>query len=481
MSNKKVTNITSKSENITQWYTDVCLKAELMDYASTKGFIIYRPDGYALWESIKEYFDKRIKALGVKNVYLPSLIPMNLLKKEADLVAGFAPECAVITKGGNKELVEPLVVRPTSETLFCDHFKNIVHSYNDLPIKYNQWCSVVRWEKTTRPFLRGSEFLWQEGHCLFETENEAKEFALTMLREYSMIGSELLAIPFVTGAKPSSEKFAGAEDTYTIEAIMPDGQALQSGTSHYLGQAFPKAYDIKFQGKDNKIDYPHYISWGVSTRLLGGLIMVHGDDEGLVLPPRVAPTQVVIIPIKMDSDPNVLKVCKDLEAKLTKNNVRVYLDSSNKTPGWKFAQYEMKGIPLRIEVGPKDLAENMVTISKRFDYSKEKVSLDNIAENIPTILEDIQSGMYKKALTFLNNHIVECHNYEEVKNVITSGGGFAKMMVCSKNEAMIEEKLKAELNATPRVMPFDQRGFQEEDTITGEKGADTVIYFARAY
>lgn len=478
---KKVTSITSKSENLTQWYTDVCVKAELMDYASTKGFIIYRPDGYALWEGIKEYFDKRIKALGVKNVYLPSLIPMSLLKKEADLVNGFAPECAVVTKGGNKDLAEEMVVRPTSETLFCDHFKNIVHSYNDLPVLYNQWCSVVRWEKTTRPFLRGAEFLWQEGHCLFETENEAREFTLTILREYNALGSELLAIPFVMGAKPSSEKFAGAKDTYTIEAIMPDGQALQSGTSHYLGQDFPKAYGIRYQGRDNQLDYPHYISWGVSTRLLGALIMVHGDDEGLVLPPRIAPTQAVIIPIRMDSDPEVLKVSKEIYSELQKAGVRVVLDDSKKTPGWKFSQYEMKGIPLRVEVGPKDIANGVVTLTKRYDSSKMTMPISELAERIPALLEEIQAGMYQKALTFLNAHITECHNYDEVKDVITSGKGFAKMMVCSKNEGMIEEKLKAELNATPRVMPFDQRPFQNTDTITGEENPDTVVYFARAY
>ncbi len=481
MSQKKVTSITSKSENLTQWYTDVCVKAELMDYASTKGFIIYRPDGYALWENIKEYFDKRIKALGVRNVYLPSLIPFSLLKKESELVEGFAPECAVVTRGGNKTLAEELVVRPTSETLFCDHFKNIVHSYNDLPVLYNQWCSVVRWEKTTRPFLRGAEFLWQEGHCLFETENEAREFTLTILREYNRIGTDLLAIPFVMGAKPSSEKFAGAKDTYTIEAMMPDGQALQSGTSHYLGTDFPKAYNIRFQGRDNKLDYPHYISWGASTRLLGALIMVHGDDEGLVLPPRIAPIQAVIIPIRMDIDPNVLKACREMEEKLKKAGVRVYLDDSNKTPGWKFSQYEMKGVPLRIEVGPKDLANNVATLTKRYDSSKTTMPIEEMEEKLPSFLEEIQASMYQKAYNFLQEHIHECHSYEEVKEVIQNGKGFAKMMVCSKNEAMIEEKLKAELNATPRVMPFDQRPFQNKDTITGEENPDTVIYFARAY
>ena len=338
MGEKKVTSITSKSENITQWYTDVCLKAELMSYAKTKGFIIYRPDGYALWEEIQNFFNKRIKALGVRNVYLPSLIPMSLLQKEKDHISGFAPECAVVTRGGNKMLQEEMVVRPTSETLFCDHFKDIVHSYNDLPVKYNQWCSVVRWEKTTRPFLRGSEFLWQEGHTLHSSEEEARAFTLTILRNYNDLGRELLAIPFVMGQKPASEKFAGAVDTYTIEALMPDCQALQCGTSHYLGTGFPEAYGIKYLSKENKIEYPHYTSWGISTRLLGALIMVHGDDEGLVLPPKIAPTQVVIIPIRMDTNPEVLKKAKEIEEKLKAEGVRVYLDDSNKTPGWKFAQ-----------------------------------------------------------------------------------------------------------------------------------------------
>lgn len=477
----KVKSITAKSENLTQWYTDVCTKAELMDYASTKGFIIYRPDGYALWEGIKEYFDKKIKALGVRNVYLPSLIPMNLLKKEADLVEGFAPECAVVTRGGNKSLSEEMVVRPTSETLFCDHFKDIVHSYNDLPVKYNQWCSVIRWEKTTRPFLRGAEFLWQEGHCLFASKDEASEFALTILREYNNIGRELLAIPFIMGPKPASERFAGAEETYTIEALMPDGQALQSGTSHFLGTAFPEAYGIRYLSKENTLSYPQYISWGVSTRLLGALIMVHGDDDGLVLPPRIAPTQAVIIPIRMDSDPQVLQQAKTLEAELSNAGIRVSLDASDKTPGWKFAQHEMKGIPLRIEIGPKDIEKHQITITRRFDGVKEMIPFEEAAKHILSELDEIQEAMYQKAYAFLTSHITECHTYEEVKDVITSGKGFAKMMVLSANETMIEEKLKTELNATPRVMPFDQRAFQSKDTITGEEGADTVVLFARAY
>lgn len=481
MADKKVTSITSKSENITQWYTDVCLKAELMSYAKTKGFIIYRPDGYALWEEIQNYFNKKIKALGVKNVYLPSLIPMSLLEKEKEHISGFAPECAVVTRGGNKQLAEEMVVRPTSETLFCDHFKDIVHSYNDLPVKYNQWCSVVRWEKTTRPFLRGSEFLWQEGHTLHASEEEARAFTLTILRNYNDIGRELLAIPFVMGQKPSSEKFAGAVDTYTIEALMPDCQALQCGTSHYLGTGFPEAYGIKYLGKDNKIAYPHYTSWGVSTRLLGALIMVHGDDEGLVLPPRIAPTQVVIVPIRMDTNPEVLKACKEVEEKLKAQGVRVYLDDSNKTPGWKFAQYEMKGIPLRIEIGPKDLEKGQATMTKRYDSSKTSLPLEEIESGVPSLLNEIQEGMYQHALKFLNDHIIECHNYDEIKDVISNQKGFAKMMVKSSLEEDIEKKMKEEFNATPRVMPFDQRPFQSIDSYTGEEGADRVVYFGRAY
>ncbi len=480
MADKKVKNITSKSENLTQWYTDVCLKAELMDYAQMKGFIIYRPDGYALWENIQEYLNKRIKALGVRNVYLPTLIPMNLLQKEKDHISGFAPECAVVTRGGNKPLAEECVVRPTSETLFCDHFRSVVHSYNDLPVKYNQWCSVIRWEKTTRPFLRGSEFLWQEGHTLHESEVEAREFALSILRIYNEMGRDLLAIPFVMGQKPASEKFAGAVDTYTIEAIMPDGQALQSGTTHYLGTGFPEAYGIKYQDKDNKIAYPHYTSWGVSTRLLGALIMVHGDDEGLVLPPKIAPIQVAIIPIRMDSNPEVLKKAREIEEKLKNAGVRVHLDDSDKTPGWKFAQYEMKGIPLRLEIGPKDMEKGQVVLTKRYDSSKVFMNIDELEEKIPLLLEEIHTGMYNKALAFTNEHIVECRTFEEAKDVITFGRGFAKVMTSSACEEEDEKKMKEELNATPRVMPFDQRPFAEKDFITGED-ADTVICFGRAY
>lgn len=480
MADKKVKSITSKSENIAKWYTDVCTKAELRDYAQAKGFIIYRPDGYALWEGIQSYFDKRIKQLGVKNVYLPSLIPRSLLEKEEDFIKGFAPECAVVTRGGSKDLSEPFVVRPTSETLFCDHFKDIVHSYNDLPVKYNQWCSVVRWEKTTRPFLRGSEFLWQEGHTLHESENEAREFALSILRLYNEMGRDLLAIPFVRGKKPESEKFAGAVDTYTIEALRPDGQALQCGTTHYLGQNFCKAYNIRYLNKENQICYPHYTSWGRSTRLIGALIRIHGDDEGLVLPPMIAPTQVRIIPIRADKDKRIRETANQIKDELAKQGVRIEIDSSDKTPGWKFSQYERKGIPLRIEIGPKDIEKGTLALSIRYSGEKKFLAIEEAVKEIPQLLKEIQEGRYQKALAFLNSHIHEVHSYEEIKQVVTTGGGFAKTRTNHQDEAEDEAKLKADFNATPRVMPFNQEAFDEKDALTGNK-ADHVVYFARAY
>ena len=475
---KTVLNITSKSKDITQWYTDVCLKAELMDYATTKGFIVYRPDGYSLWEEIQNYLNKRFKELGVRNVYLPTLIPMSLLNKEKEHVKGFAPECAIVTKGGNKVLQEEMVIRPTSETLFCDHFKDILHSYNELPILYNQWCSVVRWEKTTRPFLRGSEFLWQEGHTLHLDENEARAFALSILRIYEDLGRELLAIPFVSGQKTESEKFAGAVSTYTIEALMPDGQALQCGTTHYLGTGFPEAYGIKYTSKDNTICYPHYTSWGVSTRLLGALIMLHGDDNGLVLPPKIAPIQVVIIPVRSETNSEILKTCKKVADELSKKDIRVKIDDSNKSPGWKFSQYEMKGIPLRIEIGPKDLEKNSCMITKRYSEEKTFLPLDNIADSILKTLNDIQEGMYQKANDFLLNHIYECHNKEEVDDILKGHKGFAK--VVSNETAEEENYMKEKYSATPRVIPFNQRLFQENDSLDDKKG-EKVIYYARAY
>ena len=478
MSDKKVRFIASKSEDITKWYTDVCLKAELMSYAKTKGFIVYRPDGYSLWEEIQDYFDKRIKALGVRNVQMPTLIPLSLLNKEKDFVQGFAPECAVVTMGGDKRLAEPMVVRPTSECLFSDHFKDIVHSYNDLPVKYNQWCSVVRWEKTTRPFLRGAEFLWQEGHTLHASEEEARQFALTILRLYDQMGKDLMAVPFVTGKKPDSEKFAGAKDTYTIEALMPDGQALQCGTTHYLGTGFPECFGIQYLDKDNKLKYPHYTSWGVSTRLLGAIIMVHGDDEGLVLPPHMAPTQVVIIPIRSEQEPKVKETCHKLKNELVEKGIRVLLDDSNKTPGWKFSQYEMKGIPVRIEIGPKDLEKDSCTLSLRYNFEKRTLPLAEVAIKLPEILEEIHQGMYQKALGYLKSNIHPCSTLEDIDKVLKNHQGFARIL--STGEKEDEVYMKEKYSATPRVLPFDEKFEGGKDPISG-KDATEVIYYARAY
>ena len=359
--------ITARDVDFAKWYTDVCLKAELMDYSSVKGFIIYRPYGYAIWENIQNYLDKKFKETGHQNVYMPMLIPQNLLNKEKDHVEGFAPECAVVTKGGLEELDEPCVIRPTSETLFCEHYSKIVKSYRDLPKLYNQWCSVVRWEKTTRPFLRGSEFLWQEGHTVHATKEEAVEETLRMLNIYKNMAANLLAIPMVTGLK--TEKFAGAEATYTIETLMHDGKALQSGTSHYFGQGFAKAFDMKFLNQDNKLEYVYQTSWGASTRLIGATIMVHGDDNGLVLPPRVAPIQVRIIPIR-DTEPGVIETAQKLKEELIKKQIRVDIDESQKSPGFKFSEAEMRGIPIRIELGPKDIEKNKCIVVKRNDNQK---------------------------------------------------------------------------------------------------------------
>ena len=477
---KKVKFIASKEEDITSWYTDVCQKAELMSYAKTKGFIVYRPDGYALWENIQEYLNKKFKEVGVRNVYLPSLIPMSLLNKEKEHIKGFAPECAVVTKGGEKLLAEEMVIRPTSETLFCDYYKDILHSYNDLPIICNQWCSVIRWEKTTRPFLRGSEFLWQEGHTLHQDKQEARKFALDILKIYRDLGKDLLAIPFIAGKKTDSEKFAGAEETFTIEALMPDNQALQCGTSHYLGQSFCQHFNIKYQNKDNQVVYPYYTSWGVSTRLLGALIMLHGDNNGLVLPPKIAPTQVVIIPIKGNESKEVRDVSNKIYKDLNKAGIRTVLDNNEKnTPGFKFAKYELKGVPLRIEVGPKDLENNKITLSIRYSGEKETIILkNNIAKDINEKLNEIHDAMYNNLLTKLEERIIYCKTKDEIEDVLENKKGFAKFSYADTKEE--EEYLKNKFNATPRVIPFDEMVKDKKDPMN-DLDAEKVIYYCRAY
>ncbi len=469
-------SITPRDVDFAQWYTDVCKKAELMDYSNVKGFIIYRPYGYAIWEQIQAYLDKRFKETGHENVYMPLVISTELFNKEKEHVEGFAPETLVATRGGKDELQDPLIIRPTSECVFTDHYKHIISSYRDLPKLYNQWCSVVRWEKTTRPFLRGAEFLWQEGHTMHRTEEEARAEVLKMLDIYDECGKDLLAIPFVKGKKTEKEKFAGAVDTFSIEALMHDGKALQSGTTHYFGDGFSKAFGVQYLDSDGKIKNPHQTSWGVSTRLIGAIIMVHGDDNGLVLPPFVAPIQVVIVPIQMQKD-GVLDAANKIKNDLNSLNIRVKIDDSDKTPGWKFAEYELKGVPLRIEVGPRDLANGKVTICRRIDGVKEVYDINKLNEVVPNLLKEIHETMYKKALDNLSANIKEAHSLEEIEAIV-SKGGYAKVMWCGEEEC--ENKVKELYQATSRCMPFAQIPIDDHCAICGKK-AKYVVLFAKAY
>ena len=469
-------SITRQEDDFAQWYTDVCLKAELMDYSDVKGFIIYRPYGYALWENIKNYLDMRFKQTGHENIYMPLVIPESLFNKEKEHVEGFAPETLIATIGGKNKLEDRLIIRPTSEVLFCQHYAKVISSYRDLPKKYNQWCSVVRWEKTTRPFLRGSEFLWQEGHTMHLTEQEARHETLSMLEIYDELGKDILAIPFVKGKKTDKEKFAGALETYSIEALMPDGKALQSGTTHYFGQGFAKAFNVSYQSKEGKLETPYQTSWGVSTRLIGSIIMVHGDDNGLVLPPYVAPIQVVIIPIAQQK-PNVLPEARKIYELLTKHNIRVKIDESDKTPGYKFADWEMKGVPLRLEIGPRDIENNRCVLVKRNTQEKITVNQDDLLNQVDLLLKTIHREMYQKAYQFLLEHITEVHSLDELKQVVDRGG-YAKMMWCGDEDC--ENKIKELTTATARCMPFNQQEFDDVCPICGKK-AKKVVLFAKAY
>ncbi len=470
--NKLVKEITSRKEDFAQWYTDLCLKAELMDYSDTKGFIIYRPYGYQMWENIQSYLNGEFKKTGHENVYMPLVIPESLFQKEKDHVEGFSPEVAYLTVDGD-DSDEKLIVRPTSEVLFCEHYRKIVNSYRDLPKKYNQWCSVLRWEKTTRPFLRGKEFLWQEGHTIHETEKEARDETLLMLNIYQNMGKELLAIPFVTGLKTEKEKFAGAIETYSIEALMHDGKALQSGTSHYFGQNFSKPFNIVYRDNENKEQFVYQTSWGVSTRLLGAVIMVHGDDEGLSLPPYIAPVQAVIIPIQSKQE-IVVETCNKIYDELNDSGVRVKFDNTNKSPGWKFSEYEMKGVPIRIEIGPKDIEANEATISIRHSREKIKVSLSNLKDEIKPLLDKIHQQMYEKALEHVNNNTHTLTDYSLFKETIEKGG-YIKMSV---NE-LAEEIIKEEFQASARVI-VDEPLLNEVCPVTNKKATKTIL-FARAY
>jgi prolyl-tRNA synthetase len=448
-----------------------------MDYSSVKGFIIYRPYGYAIWEQIQKYLDQRFKDTGHENVYMPMVIPQSLFNKEKEHVEGFAPETLIATQGGKEKLDDPLIIRPTSEVLFCEHYAKIVNSYRDLPKKYNQWCSVVRWEKTTRPFLRGSEFLWQEGHTVHETEQDARFETLQMLKIYEKLGQELLAMPFLTGRKTEKEKFAGAKETYAVEALMHDGKSLQSGTSHYFGTGFAEAFGIQYQNRQNQLQYAHQTSWGVSTRLIGSLIMVHGDDNGLVLPPQVAPIQIIIIPI-MQQKPGVLTKAKELHDVLKSVGLRVSLDATDNSPGWKFAEAEMKGIPLRIEIGPRDLEQGQVVLVQRHDKAKSIVKFADVVASVQTGLLRIQKEMLFKAQQHLNENIREVTSLDQMIQTLNTVGGYVKASVADTEDVELIVKEKAQ--ATARVIPFDQVGLKKICAITG-KPAKRIVYFARAY
>ena len=474
---KLVEAITPMEEDFAQWYTDVVKKADLMCYSSVKGCMIFKPAGYALWENIQSELDKRFKATGVENVYLPMFIPESLLQREKDHVEGFAPEVAWVTQGGLNPLQEKMCVRPTSETLFCDFYKDEIQSYRDLPKVYNQWCSVVRWEKETRPFLRSREFLWQEGHTAHATAEEAQERTEQMLHLYADFCEEFLAIPVVRGRKTDKEKFAGAEATYTIEALMHDGKALQSGTSHNFGDVFARAFGIQYTDKDNTLKYVHQTSWGMTTRLIGALIMVHGDDSGLVLPPRVAPVQVDIIPI-MQNKPGVLDKAFEVKENLVKAGMRVKVDDADKNPGWKFSEQEMRGIPVRVEMGPRDIEAGNAIVVRRDTREKITVAIDELATVLPEILETIQKDMLERARAHREAHTYSVTNYEEFKDVVANKPGFVKAMWCGNEEC--ENTIKEDTTATSRCMPFEQETISDVCVCCG-KPATKLVYWGKAY
>lgn len=474
---KMVEQITSMEVDFAQWYTDVVKKADLIDYTSVKGCMVFKPAGYAIWELIQKQMDERFKATGVENVYLPMFIPESLLEKEKDHVEGFAPEVAWVTQGGLQPLQEKMCVRPTSETLFCDFYKNEVHSYRDLPKVYNQWCSVVRWEKETRPFLRSREFLWQEGHTIHATFEEAEERTIQMLNLYADFCEEVLAIPVIKGRKTDKEKFAGAEATYTIEALMHDGKALQSGTSHNFGDGFARAFDIQFTDKDNKLKYPFQTSWGSTTRLIGAIIMVHGDDNGLVLPPRVAPVQVVIVPIRQQQE-GVLDKATEIKGALAGKGMRVKIDDTDKSPGWKFAEAEMRGIPVRVEIGPKDIEAGKAVLARRDTGEKTECAIEALPETIEKLLDTIQKDMLEKARERRDSQTYTAKTKEEFDKLFAEKSGFVKAMWCGDVEC--ENKIKEEMSVTSRCMPFEQEKIADTCVCCG-RPAKKLVYWGRAY
>ncbi len=474
---KMVRDITSMDEDFAQWYTDIVRKAELCDYSSVRGCIILRPYAYAIWENIQKTLDGMFKATGHENVAMPLFIPESLLQREKDHVEGFAPEVAWVTQGGSEPLEEKLCVRPTSETLFCEHYAKIVKSWRDLPKLYNQWCSVVRWEKTTRPFLRSREFWWQEGHTVHATEEEAREETLRMLDIYTDFVENYLAIPVIRGRKTDKEKFAGALETYTIEAMMHDGKALQSGTSHYFGDGFARAFDMTYSDKNNQLQYMHQTSWGMSTRIIGGLIMVHGDNDGLVLPPRIAPTQLIIVPIAAHKG-GVMEKADELAEKLEKAGIRVKIDKRDQSPGWKFAEWEMKGVPVRLEIGPKDIENDQCVLVSRPSRTKTIVKLDELLDTVPKMLEDIQKEMFEKAKANLEGHKYEARTLDEMRELAQTKPGFVKAMWCGDLEC--ELKIKEETGMPSRCIPFEQEHISDVCPVCG-KPAKHMVYWAISY
>lgn len=475
---KLVASITSMDEDFAQWYTDIVKKAELIEYTSVKGCMVIRPYGYAIWENMQKILDARFKELGHENVCMPMFIPESLLNKEKDHVEGFAPEVAWVTHGGSEKLEERLCVRPTSETLFCEHYANIVHSYRDLPKLYNQWVSVVRWEKTTRPFLRSREFLWQEGHTIHATPEEAIEETERMLNVYADFCEKSLAMPVIKGKKTESDKFAGAVSTYAIEALMHDGKALQAGTSHYFGDGFAKAFGITYTDKNNTVQIPHQTSWGVTTRLIGAIIMTHGDDNGLVLPPAVAPIQVVIIPVAQHKE-GVLEKANELYETLKAAGIRIKLDDSEQSPGWKYSEYEMKGIPLRIEIGPRDIEEGHCVAVERHNRNKTFIPLSELVEKVNERLQAVHDGMYQKALENQQRRTYACRSIDEINAALSEkGDGFIKAMWCGDEEC--EKKVKELTGAGSRCIPFDQEHIDDK-CVCCQKPAKCMVIWGKAY
>ncbi|MCI6640429.1 MAG: proline--tRNA ligase [Pygmaiobacter massiliensis] len=473
---KMVEAITAQEVDFAQWYTDICTKAELVEYSSVKGFVVLRPYGYAIWENIQRDLDDRFKATGHQNVAMPMLMPESLLKKEGELVDGFAPEVAWVTMGGSEQLEERLAVRPTSETLFCDHFSHVLHSWRDLPMLYNQWCSVVRWEKTTRPFLRTREFWWQEGHTIHETAEEAIAETEQQLACYADFCERDLCIPVLKGRKTDKEKFAGADATYTIEAMMKDGKALQSGTSHYFGDKFSRAYDVTFAGRDNTLRHPFQTSWGTSTRLIGAIIMTHGDDDGLILPPAIAPIQLVVVPVAAHK-PGVLEKARELKERLGKQ-FKVHLDDSDNSPGWKFSQYEMKGVPLRLEIGPKDIEKGQCVLVRRDTREKYFVPLADLETEISRLLQELAQNLYNRALENREKRTWSATTMEQVKQLSAEHTGFIKTMWCG--DLACEEKMKEEAGLSSRCMPFEQEALSDVCPCCG-RPAKTMVVWGKAY